>query len=57
MRTHNIRFWNWFKKNGSIDNAEYQSIKKISEERAAEAKKYKTELEQAMQQIQEKDST
>ena len=44
-------------KNGSIDNAEYQSIKKISEERAAEAKKYKTELEQAMQQIQEKDST
>ncbi len=44
-------------KNGSIDNAEYQSIKKISEERAAEAKKYKTELEQAMQQIQKKDST
>lgn len=44
-------------KNGSVDNAEYQSIKKISEERAAEAKKYKTELDAAMKQIQEKDST
>lgn len=44
-------------KNGSVDNAEYQSIKKISEERAAEAKKYKNELDAAMKQIQEKDNT
>lgn len=44
-------------KNGNVDNAEYQSIKKISEERAAEAKKYKTELDLAMQQIEEKNST
>lgn len=44
-------------KNGSVDNAEYQSIKKISEERAEEAKKYKSELDAAMKQIQEKNST
>lgn len=44
-------------KNGNVDNTEYQSIKKISEERAAEAKKYKAELDAAMKQIQEKDST
>ena len=38
-------------KNGNIDNAEYQSIKKISEERSEEAKKYKKELEEAANQI------
>jgi ParB family chromosome partitioning protein len=45
------------KKNGSVDNTEYQSIKKISEERAAEAKKYKEELDLAMKQISEKEDT
>jgi ParB family chromosome partitioning protein len=45
------------KQNGSVDNAEYQSIKKLSEERAAEAKKYKEELDSAMKQISEKNDT
>lgn len=43
--------------NGSIDNAEYQSIKKISEERAEEAKKYKAELDKAAKQIEAQEST
>ena len=50
-------------KNGSIDNAEYQSIKKISEERAAEAKnkaekeraKLETNIEKIRQQQKEKE--
>ncbi len=43
--------------NGSIDNSEYQSIKKISEERAAEAKKYKAALDEASKQIEEQENT
>lgn len=45
------------KKNGNIDNAEYQSIKKISEERSEEAKKYKKELEEAANQIKVQEET
>lgn len=45
------------KKNGNIDNAEFQSIKKLSEERAQEAKKYKQELEEAANQIKEQEQT
>lgn len=44
-------------KNGDIENAEFQSIKKLSEERAAEAKKYKEALDQAEKQISEKEKT
>lgn len=44
-------------KQGSIENAEFQSIKKLSEERTQEAKKYKEELEAATKQINEKDET
>lgn len=44
-------------KNGGIENAEFQSIKKLSEERAEEAKKYKEALDQAEKQINEKDRT
>lgn len=40
--------------NGNIDNAEFQSIKKLSEERAKEAKKYREELELANKEIEEK---
>lgn len=43
--------------NGNIENAEYQSIKKISEERAEEAKKYKAALDAASKQIEEQEST
>ena len=45
------------KKNGNIDNAEFQSIKKLSEERAQEAKKYKHQLEEAANQIKEQEQT
>ena len=45
------------KKNGNIDNAECQSIKKISEERSEEAKKYKKELEEAANQIKVQEET
>lgn len=45
------------KKNGNIDNVEYQSIKKISEERSEEAKKYKKELEEAANQIKVQEET
>ena len=48
---------NIIKANGQIDNAEYQSIKKISEERAAEAKQYKEALEDAAKQIEKQEST
>lgn len=43
--------------NGNIDNAEYQSIKKLSEERAEEAKKYKAALDEASKQIAEQENT
>ncbi len=43
--------------NGNIENAEYQSIKKLSEERAEEAKKYKAALDAASKQIEEQEST
>lgn len=43
--------------NGKIDNSEYQSIKKLSEERAAEAKQYKAALDKANEQLKKQDST
>lgn len=45
------------KRNGEIDNAEFQSIKKLSEEREKEAKKYKEALENASKQIEQQEST
>lgn len=45
------------KKNGSVDNTEFQSIKRLSEERAQEAQKYKQELEEAVSQIKEQEET
>ena len=45
------------KKNGNIDNAEFHSIKKLSEARAQEAKKYKQELEEAANQIKQQEQT
>lgn len=45
------------KRNGEIDNAEFQSIKKLSEEREEEAKKYKEALENASKQIEQQEST
>lgn len=44
-------------KNGNIENAEFQSIKKVSEERAAQAKQYKEALDAAEKQISEKEKT
>lgn len=44
-------------KNGNVNNAEFQSIKKLSEERAEEALKYKNDLENAEKQIKEQEST
>jgi ParB family chromosome partitioning protein len=43
--------------NGNIENSEFQSIKKLSEERAEEAKKYKEMLDNASKQIEEQEST
>lgn len=43
--------------NGKIDNNEYQSIKKLSEERAAEAKQYKEALDKANEQLKKQDNT
>lgn len=48
---------NILQKNGNIENAEFQSIKKLSEERAAQAKQYKEALDLAEKQISEKDKT
>lgn len=48
---------NILQKNGNIENAEFQSIKKLSEERAAQAKQYKEALDFAEKQISEKDKT
>lgn len=48
---------NILKRNGNIENAEFQSIKKLSEEREAEAKKYKAELDEATKLIEEKENT
>lgn len=42
---------------GSVDNSEFQSIKKLSEDREKEALKYKEEYEKASKQILEKDIT
>jgi len=44
-------------KNGTIENAEFQSIKKISEERATEAKQYKEKLDNANKEIEDKEQT
>ena len=44
-------------KKGEIENSEFQTIKKLSEEREKEAKKYKEEYEKASKQIEEKDLT
>lgn len=45
------------KKNGDIENAEFQSIKKISEERAKEAEQYKKELDSVLKELNEKNQT
>lgn len=44
-------------KNGTVENAEYQSIKALSEEREQEAKRYKAELEEANNQIKSQEDT
>lgn len=44
-------------KNGNIENAEFQSVKKLSEERAIEAKEYKEKLSKATKEIEEKQQT
>lgn len=43
-------------KKGTIENEEYQSIKKLSEDRALEAKRYKEELTIATKQIEENET-
>ena len=48
---------NFLQKNGNIENAEFQSIKKISEERAKEAAKYKQELEEVTRELNKKNET
>ena len=45
------------RKNGTIENAEFQSIKKLSEERANEAKQYKEKLDSANKEIEDKEET
>lgn len=45
------------KKQGGVDTAEYQSIKKLSEERAQAAKKYKEALDKASEEIAKQEST
>ena len=45
------------KKNGDIENAEFQSIKKLSEERAKEAEQYKKELDSVLKKLNEKNQT
>ena len=44
-------------KKGEVENSEFQTIKKLSEEREKEAKKYKEEYEKASKQIEEKNLT
>lgn len=44
-------------KKGEVENSEFQTIKKLSEEREKEAKKYKEEYEKASKQIEEKELT
>mgnify|MGYP003183744351 CR=1 FL=1 len=44
------------KKNGD-ENAEFQSIKKLSEERAKEAEQYKKELDSVLKELNEKNQT
>ena len=44
-------------KNGTIENAEFQSIKKLSEERADEARQYKKQLDSATKEIEDKKHT
>lgn len=43
--------------NGKIENAEFQEIKKLSEERAKEAKAYKEALDNANREIEKQEST
>ena len=45
------------RKNGTIENAEFQSIKKLSEERANEAKQDKEKLDSANKEIEDKEET
>lgn len=45
------------KNNGDIENAEFQSIKKLSEERAKEAEQYKKELDSVLKELNEKNQT
>lgn len=45
------------KKNGDIENAEFQSIKKLSEERAKEAEQYKKKLDSVLKELNEKNQT
>ena len=44
-------------KNGTIENVEFQSIKKLSEERADEAREYKKQLDSATKEIEDKEQT
>ena len=44
-------------KNGEIENAEFQSIKKISEERTKEAEQYKNKLDSVLKELDEKNQT
>lgn len=44
-------------KNGEIENAEFQSIKKISEERTREAEQYKNKLDTVLKELDEKNQT
>lgn len=44
-------------KKGEVENSEFQTIKKLSEEREKEAKKYKEKYEKASKQIEEKELT
>jgi len=44
-------------KKGEVENSEFQTIKKLSEEREKEAKKYKEEYEKASKQVEEKNLT
>lgn len=45
------------KKNGAIENAEFQSIKKLSEKQAKEAEQYKKELDSVLKELNEKNQT
>lgn len=45
---------NLIKNNGKVENEEYKSIKKLSEEKEAQAKEYQEKLQQASKELEEK---